>query len=139
MYLNVYVNFNGNAEEALEFYRSVLGGELDLSRYAGTPAESMVSSEWHGKVIHGRLTWPNGALLMASDATKEHVRNPGDNFSLSVSTSDDAEAERFFAGLSQGGSVIMPLAKPFWGAEKFGMLVDKFGIRWMVSCDKEAS
>jgi PhnB protein len=132
MQLNPYLNFNGNAEEALEFYRGALGGDVEIMRYEGTPAAASAPPEWGSKVLHGVLRSPAG-LIMASDATTDHVNNPGDNFSLALAPEAEAEADAVFAKLSAGGSVTMPLEKTFWGA-KFGMLKDKFGISWMVNC-----
>jgi PhnB protein len=132
MQINAYLHFNGNAEEVLEFYRGALGGEVEIMRFAGSPAAASVPDDWGNKVLHGVLRSPAGQL-MASDATKDRVNNPGDNFSLSIGTEDEAEADAVFAKLSAGGTVTMPFEKTFWGA-KFGMVTDKYGISWMVNC-----
>ena len=132
MQLIAYLNFNGNAEEVLEFYRSVLGGELEIMRFGGSPMAEAVPADWGNKVLHGVLRSPAGQL-MASDATKDRVNNPGDNFALSLAVVAEAEADTVFAKLSAGGTVTMPLEKTFWGA-KFGMCTDKYGTRWMVNC-----
>ncbi|HWT05183.1 MAG TPA: glyoxalase/bleomycin resistance/extradiol dioxygenase family protein [Xanthomonadales bacterium] len=132
MQLNAYLNFNGNVEEVLEFYRSVLGGEIEIMRFEGTPVASSVPADWGNKVLHGTLRSPAG-VLMASDATTDRVNNPGDNFALSLGSEDEAEADAAFAKLSAGGTVTMPFEKTFWGA-KFGMVTDKYGTRWMVNC-----
>jgi PhnB protein len=133
MQLTPYLNFNGNAEEALEFYRSVLGGNVEIMRFEGSPAANYVPPDWGGKVMHGVLRSPT-CQLMVSDATKDRVSNPGDNFSLSLSGNVEAEAQDIFSKLSDGGTVTMAFEKTSWGA-KFGMVTDKFGTRWMVNCD----
>jgi len=130
--INPYLSFNGNAEEALHHYQDVLGGELNIMRYEGSPAAVMAPPDWANKVLHGALTSSAGTL-MASDATTDRVKNPGDNFTISIVTADEAEADRVFTKLAEGGQVLMPLAPAFWGA-KFGMLVDRFKIQWMVNC-----
>jgi len=132
MQVNAYLHFNGNAEEALEFYRSALGGEVQIMRFEGSPVAASVPADWGGKVMHGVLRSAAGQL-MASDATHERVNTPGDNFALSLSTEDEAEADGVFAKLSAGGAVTMPFEKTFWGA-KFGMFTDKYGISWMLNC-----
>ncbi|MBC5810149.1 MAG: VOC family protein [Candidatus Eremiobacteraeota bacterium] len=133
MQLNAYVFFNGSCEEALEHYREALGGEIQINRYEGSPGAAMAPSDWGNKVMHGRLVSPAGTL-MAADTSGDHWHsNKGENFSLSVETTTEAEADAVFTKLSAGGAVTMPMAKTFWGA-KFGMLVDRFGIKWMVNC-----
>jgi PhnB protein len=132
MQLNGYVFFNGNAEEVLNFYREALGGDVEIMRFEGTPAAASAPADWGNKVLHGVLRSPAGQL-MASDATTDRVKNPGDNFALSFSTEAEAEADKAFSKLSAGGTVTMPFEKTFWGA-KFGMFTDKFGISWMVNC-----
>ena len=133
MQLNAYVTFSGVAEEALNFYRGALGGEIELMRFEGSPMEKSVPADWKNKIMHGRLNSPAG-VLMASDATPEWMSNPGDNFSLSVSLGDENAGEKIFNKLAAGGQVTMPFEKTFW-ASKFGMVVDKFGIRWIVNCE----
>ena len=132
MQLNGYLFFNGNAEEVLNFYRDALGGEVEIMRFEGSPAASSAPPDWGNKVMHGVLRSPAGQL-MASDASKDHMKNPGDNFALSFSTEVEPEADNAFSKLSAGGTVTMPFEKTFWGA-KFGMFTDKFGIKWMVNC-----
>ncbi len=135
MQLEPYLLFSGNCEEALNFYKAAFGGEIEgLSRWSEMPKDSggpAVTPETANRVMHASFKSP-GVSFMASDAT------PGKNYgegpiSLSVATSDLAEAERVFNHLAAGGTVEMPMTDMFWGA-KFGMLTDKFGIDWMVSC-----
>ena len=132
MHVLGYLFFNGNAEEALEYYCDVLGGDVDIMRYEGTPAAAHMPADWNNKVMHGVLRRGDAEILMASDTTD--AGGEPQNFSLAIMTRDESEADHVFAGLSQGGTVTMPLEKMFWGA-KFGMLKDKFGVAWMVNCE----
>jgi PhnB protein len=128
--LNPYVNvLDGKAREALEFYRSVLGGELSVMTFGEMGAEGPVAEQ----VMHGQLETEAGFTLMVADAPPEMVQvTRGDNISISLS-GDDADALRgWFAGLSEGGQVRQPLQAAPWGDE-FGSLVDRFGIPWMVN------
>jgi PhnB protein len=134
MQMNPYLLFQGTCEEAFKFYEQCLGGKIDaMIPHAGTPAEQQVPAEWRNKIMHAKMT-VNGQALMASDAPPGHQENFG-GFSLSLNFSDAAEAERIFAALADGGSVRMPIQKTFW-ALRFGMLVDRFGVPWMVNCEK---
>ncbi len=131
--VNTYLNFNGNTEEAFNFYKSVLGGEfITLQRFKDTPdADKMPANELE-KIMHVAL--PIGSnILMGTDVpqTMEQVTS-GTNFSISLDAASDEEANKLFNGLSAGGKINMPLEKMFWGA-LFGMLTDKYGIQWMVS------
>jgi PhnB protein len=132
--INPYLLFNGNAEEAFNFYRSVFGGEfITLQRFKETPKADNVPSGDQDKIMH--IALPIGQnVLMASDALESAGRTvtTGNNFSISVNAESEEEAEKFFNGLSAGGRANMPLEKTFWGAY-FGMLTDKFDINWMVS------
>jgi PhnB protein len=132
--INSYLLFNGNAEEAFNFYRSVFGGEfITLQRFKETPEADNVPSGDQDKIMH--IALPIGQnVLMASDALESAGRTvtTGNNFSISVNAESEEEAEKFFNGLSAGGRANMPLEKTFWGAY-FGMLTDKFDINWMVS------
>ena len=139
--VNPYVNFNGNCEEAFEFYRSVFGGEfLTVMRFKEVPAEELDESHQlpaseAEKIMHIALPLGQGTILMGSDIPEAMgAVTIGDNFSISISADSEAEATDLFNGLSAGGQVTMPLDKTFWGAV-FGMLTDKFGIQWMVSYD----
>ena len=139
--INPYVNFNGTAEEAMNFYQSVLGGEfLMLQRFSDMPEGDKIPENERGRVMHVSLRLPNGAVLMASD-TLPSSGNPeatGNNFYLSISTDSEAEADAFYNGLSAGGTIEMPLGKTFWNAY-FGMFADKFGIRWIINYDYPAA
>jgi PhnB protein len=132
MEISPYLFFNGNCEEALAFYQNAFGGDVNISRYEGTPLADGVPDDWKNKVIHATLT-SGTATFMASDVTPEQHRTAGRSISLCISTPNEDEADRVFAKLSEGGKVTMPLDKTFWGA-KFGMLIDKYGFEWMVNC-----
>jgi PhnB protein len=123
--------FSGNAEEALEYYRSATGGEVEIRRFTELPADQHSAPEWANKVLYGTLRSPLG-ILNAMDAPPDRAGKPGDNFALSILTTTEAQTDAVFAKLSAGGTVTMPLEKTFW-SPKFGMCTDKFGIKWMVS------
>lgn len=127
--LNPYLTFKGNAREAMEFYHSVLGGELKITTFGegGAPAEEGEKE----LVMHALLE--NGPLtFMASDSGTKHTVEVGDNISMSLSGEDEEALTKYFNGLSDGGKVDMLLAKAPWG-DTFGMFTDKFGIHWMVN------
>jgi len=132
--ISPYLNFNGNAEEAFNFYKSVFGGEFSaLQRFKDVPGNEMAENEQE-RIMHIALPLGKGHVLMASDIAESagHKLNEGNNFYISINTKSEAEATRIFNALSAGGKVEMPLEKMFWGAY-FGMFKDKFGIQWMVS------
>jgi PhnB protein len=135
--LNAYLVFNGQCEAAFKFYEKALGGKIEMSMTHGdSPMSEQVPAEWHNKIMHARMT-VGGTVLMGSDAPPDHYREP-QGFSLSIGTKDPAEAERMFNELAVGGKVQMPLQKTFWAA-KFGMVVDRFGIPWMINCEQPAA
>ncbi len=137
MQLNAYLLFNGNCEEAFRFYEKTLGGKIEaMNLYAGTPAEKHVPPELRNKILHARLV-VGKAVLMGSDAPPDQFDEPK-GFSVALEIEDPAEAERLFTALEQGGKVKMPLAQTFWAA-KFGMLVDRFGIPWIINCTAAAA
>ena len=128
--LNPYLNFRHSAEEALTLYQSVFGGELTLSRFgesgmAEDPADA-------NKIMHGQLETPNGMTLMASDTPPSMQISEGGSVSVSLSGDDEATLRGYWNGLAAGGQVTVPLEKAPWG-DTFGMLVDKFGIAWLVN------
>ncbi len=136
MQLNPYLFFNGNCEAAFKFYERVLGGKIeDMMTYAGTPAEEHMPPEWRNKIMHARLT-VGDQVLMASDAPPQQSEKAA-GFYVSIQIKNPAEAERIFHALAEKGEVRMQIEKTFW-AERFGMLVDQFGIPWMINCDKAA-
>ncbi|WP_321296376.1 VOC family protein [Marinifilum fragile] len=140
--LNVYLAFNGNCEEAFDFYKSVLGGEFShVARFGEMPLSDNcppVAEKDKNLIMHVSLPISKETVLMGSDSIEAFGPLPtqGNNFSLSLNTDSKEEADRIFAGLSAGGKVIMPMDKTFWGSY-FGMFTDKFGIQWMVSFELE--
>jgi PhnB protein len=127
-----YLFFGGKCEEALEFYRTALGAEVQmLMRYKESPEPNPSMPSCFGdKVMHASVRIGE-TTVMASDGMCDGKPN-FDGFSLSVAVPDEAEASRVFAALAEGGLVTMPLEKTFW-SPKFGMLNDRFGVGWMVS------
>lgn len=135
--VNVYLTFNGNCEEAFNFYKSVFGGEIPyIGRYKEIPPSegTKISPEDGEKIMHISLPISKETMLMGSDTGGEWASSykEGNNFSISINTDTKEEADRLFKGLSNGGLVTMPLADAFWG-DYFGMFTDKFGINWMMS------
>ena len=127
--LNPYIGFAGNARQAIEFYRDVFGGELNVSTYGemgGAPAGH------EDKVMHAQLETPSGFTLMVSDAPPGMERSGGSDISISLSGDDADDLRGWFAKLSDGGAVTMPLEKQMWGDE-FGMCTDRYGVSWMVN------
>ena len=125
--------FNGNCEEALNFYASALNGKIkDISRYGDTPVPASDTDK--KKVMHSNFE-ADGVSFMASDsaAGMPEVKS-GSNVHLSLHFEDVKQQEKIFNALSEGGKVTMPLQETFWGA-KFGMLEDKFGLKWMFNCE----
>jgi PhnB protein len=130
-----YLYFDGNCEEAFEFYRSVFGGEFSgVSRYSEAPAEAQppgVQVEADG-VMHIALPLGNGQAIMGSDRPPGMGSTTfGDSVAISVFPDSSEEGRRVFDALSAGGEVTMPYERQFWG-DDYGMLTDRFGINWMV-------
>ena len=136
MQLNPYLFFNGQCEAAFKFYEQLLGGKIEgMMTHAGTPAEEHVPSEWRDKILHARMT-VGDTVLMASDAPPGRYEE-AKGFSVSIQLKDPADAERIFHALAENGTVQMPFQQTFWSAG-FGMLVDQFGIPWMINCEQAA-
>ncbi|MFN2513078.1 MAG: VOC family protein [Pyrinomonadaceae bacterium] len=136
MQLNPYLFFNGDCEAAFKFYERCLGGRIEaMTTHAGTPAEEQVPAEWRNKILHARLVMGDQVLL-ASDAPPGRYEKPK-GFFVHVAVKDTAEAERIFQALAEDGTIQMPIQQTFW-APSFGMLVDRFGIPWMVHCKRSA-
>ena len=140
--VNPYLVFNGNCEEAFLFYQSVFGGEFPyMGKFKDMPTDENcppISEEEADRVMHVSL--PIGdTVLMGSDSTAQSgAVTVGNNISVSINTASRAEADTIFNGLAVGGNAFMPMTNTFWGAY-FGMLVDKFGINWMVNFDENSS
>lgn len=134
MQIHPYLFFDGTCEDAIEFYRGALRAEVVMMmRYKESPdpvPPEMVQPGWEDKIMHATLKIGD-AILMASDGgCSDGVKHGG--YSLSISVPDAATADRVFAALSQGGTIQMPLDQTFW-SPRFGMLVDRFGVGWMVN------
>jgi PhnB protein len=127
--LNPYLSFGTNAREAMEFYKTVFGGNLNVSTFGqGGMAQNPAEAD---KVMHAQLDSPSGFTLMGSD-TPASMGAPRPNGSISLSGDNDAELRGYWQKLASGGSIMMPLEKAPWG-DSFGMLADKFGVSWMVN------
>jgi PhnB protein len=136
--LNPYISFKDNARDAMTFYQSVLGGDLNISTFddlhaAQDPSEGTL-------VMHSQLTTPGGFTLMASDTPARMEYTPGNNFSISLSGGPETEAELrgYWDKLVDGATVSMPLEKAIWG-DTFGMLTDRFGVAWLVNIAGDAA
>ena len=128
--LNPYLAFKDNAREAMEFYRSVFGGKLDVNTFKEFNASQDPSED--DKVMHAMLEADNGITFMASDTPAGMDYNPGQTMSMSLSGDDEQELRGYWDRLSAGGTVTMPLEAAPWG-DTFGMCTDRFGIQWMVN------
>lgn len=139
--VSTYLTFNGNCEEAFNFYKSVLGGEFTyIGRFGEMPPQEgmpPMDEADRNKIMHVGLPIGN-TVLMGSDTGGDWASSfiQGNNFSVSVNAENKTEADRLFNGLSAGGQVTMPMADTFWGSY-FGMFTDKFGINWMVSFETQ--
>ncbi len=132
--LNPYIQFDGTAREAMEFYKAVFGGDLTTSTFKEFGASH--GPEDDDKLMHSQLETPSGFTLMASDTPQGMPYNPGENISVSLS-GDEESLRGYYETLSDGGKVMMPLEKQAWGDE-FGMVMDKFGINWMVNISSQS-
>ena len=138
--VNTYLTFNGNCEEAFNFYKSVFGGDFAyIGRFGEMPEGDgySVPEADKNKIMHVGLPIGN-TILMGSDTGGDWAAKliEGNNFSISVNTESKEEGDRIFNGLAAEGQITMPMENTFWGAY-FGMLTDKFGIQWMVNFDHE--
>ncbi|MES2171159.1 MAG: VOC family protein [Actinomycetota bacterium] len=129
-HLNPYLSLKNNAREAMEFYKSVFGGELTLSTFADFHASQGADED--DLIMHSVLTSPNGLVLMASDTTNRMPYVKGTDVSISLSGEDEAELTGYWTKLSEGATITMPLEKAVWG-DSFGMLHDRFGVSWLVN------
>ena len=127
--LNPYISFDGTAREAMETYQAAFGGELSVNTF-GESGQSPPGFE--DKVMHSQLETPAGFTLMASDMPPGMPHQPGNNIAVSLSGDDEAELRGYWDKLAGGGQVVMALEKQVWG-DVFGMVVDRFGIAWMVN------
>lgn len=138
--VNPYLNFDGQAEEAMNFYKSVFGGDFagnGIMRMGDAPGMSVLSDEEKNRVMHVSLPLNNQSMLMASDIlpSKGHRLSVGNNNYISLSPNSREEANRIFNGLSESGQVEMPMQDQFWG-DYFGSFKDKYGVCWMINYSK---
>jgi PhnB protein len=127
--LNPYISFNGNAREAMEFYRSVFGGELAISTFGDYGAPDAAIAD---KIMHAMLETGSGYALMGADTPPGMAFSPGNTIAISLSGDDGDELRSYWEKLSDGGSISMPLEKQMWGDE-FGQCIDKFGVAWLIN------
>jgi PhnB protein len=131
--LSPYLSFNGQCEAAFKFYEQCLNGKIvTMLTHAGTPMENQVPAEWRDKILHASLA-VGTTVLMGADAPPEHFQETK-GCSVLIGIEDPVEAERIFHALAENGTVRMPMQKTFW-ATRFGVLVDRFGIPWIINCE----
>jgi PhnB protein len=132
MKLNPHLIFNGQCEAAFKFYQQCLGGNIQtMMTWGDSPMADQVSSEWRDRIIHATLI-VGETELMGGDAPPDRYEEPR-GFSVTIQINDPADAERIFHALAENGTVQMPIQQTFW-SPRFGMLVDQFGIPWMINC-----
>ncbi|WP_341920944.1 VOC family protein [Hydrocarboniphaga effusa] len=135
MKLNTYLSFDGNCREAFEFYAQALGAKITaMMSFGETPASEYVSEASRSKIMHACLD-VDGHNIMGTDGTPEHPHVPVQGAHVVADVATPAEAERVFAALSPGAQIQMPLAETFW-AQRYGQLVDRYGVAWMVNCSQ---
>ncbi len=134
--LNPYISFKDCTREAMELYRSVFGGKLNMSTFKDFHASQDPSED--NLIMHSQLETDNGILLMASDTPNRMEYRPGTNMSISLSGDNEAELKGYYEKLSDGGTVTMPLEKAPWG-DSFGMFVDRFGVQWLVNISGQSA
>ncbi len=136
MQANIYLFFNGNCEEAFTYYAKVMGAKIEtMTSHRGTPAEQETVPEWRDKILYACLKIGNTAI-MASDAPPGRQQDRAQGFSVSLGVDTPAEAERIFAALCDGAAApTMAMAQTFFAA-RFGMVTDRFGVPWMIICEK---
>ena len=136
MQIAPYLNFNGQCEEAFKFYEQCFGGKITaMLTYEGSPAAEQVPPDWGKKILHTHLI-VGDRELMGSDAPPKMFEESKGVY-ISLQFNDLTEAERIFNALAENGTVQMPFEETFW-AERFAMLVDRFGTLWMINCDRAA-
>ena len=124
-----YLIFQGNCEEAINFYQHCLGGEVSVRRFGDT--EMPVEDDYKNKIMHAELTFGEMKIMFSDGAPHKEITK-GDNIQINLNFNDEVHLEDTFNKLAEGGTITMPIEVTFWNA-KFGMLEDKFGIRWMVN------
>lgn len=129
-HLNPYLSFKDNARDAMEFYKTVFGGKLQLHTFSEYHASQDASED--NKIMHSMLEADNGITFMAADTPNRMEYKPGNTMSMSLSGDNETELSGYFNKLAEGGTLTMPLEKAPWG-DTFGMCTDKFGVAWMVN------
>lgn len=132
MQIHPYLIFDGDCADAFRAYERILGGEIEIKTHGEAPGGDQAPPEMRDRVMHVRLV-VGGAVLMGSDSPPEHYEKPGGTH-VSLNVENAGDADRIFRALAEGGKVTMPMEKTFW-ASRFGMLVDRFGTRWMINCE----
>ena len=133
MIFATHLSFNGQCEAAFKFYARVLGGNATMLTYGDSPMAEQVSQEWRVKIVHATLTINDAAVLAGADVLPEqHLQQQG--FYVLLSVEDPAKARSIFQALAENGSIRMPIQQTFW-SPAFGVLVDQFGVPWMVNCE----
>jgi PhnB protein len=134
MRVSPHLQFAGNCQAAFQFYEKALGGKVTFRMtYGESPVAGHVDPKWHSKIIHATFTLGDQSFSGA-DAWGEHYRAPH-GFSVALDVKSPEEAERVFKALAENATVEMPIQETFW-AQRFAMLVDQFGIPWMINCGK---
>jgi PhnB protein len=133
--LNPYLNFDGNARQAMEFYTSVFGGTLNLNTFADYGAQGTPDAD---RIMHAMLETNAGYTIMAADVTSEMEYDGVSGCSMSLSGVDADMLREYWEKLSAGGTITMPLQKQVWGDE-FGMCIDQFGVPWLVNINQPAA
>jgi PhnB protein len=128
--LNPYISFKDNAREAMDFYKTIFGGELQQMTFKDLHASDDPAEE--NKIMHSQLEAENGMILMAADTPNRLEHKPGNNITISLSGDNEAELRGYYEKLSEGGTIGEPLEKAPWG-DTYGDVTDKFGIHWMVN------
>jgi len=135
MKLNPYLFFEGNATDAIDFYKTALGGEvIALNRFGDSPMPC--DDDWKQKIMNARIVFGGDNVIMVSDGVKGKEVSTNGNIQLAIGLEDETRTHEIFNNLAEGGKIAMSLAKQFWG-DVFGMLKDKFGVKWMVNCTEK--
>jgi PhnB protein len=130
-----YIAFKGNRREAIEFYKSALDAEVLFSQTVGdSPMSNMGPAD---NIMHCTIKVGDSTVMLCDDQRPDAAA-AGGNISLAIGLNDPERAKQLFGNLAKGGSVVMPIEKTYW-AEAFGMVTDRFGVRWMVNCDTPKS
>jgi PhnB protein len=133
--INAYLTFAGNCRQAMTFYYECFGGQLQMHPFEGSPMGEKMPVELRQTIMHSNIV-KDGLTIMASDGMNKDELIQGNTITLSLNCDTEVEIDNYFSKLSQGGQITMPLADQFWGA-KFGMLTDKFGMKWMLNFDRK--